>query len=203
MMHQTPIEKNSCWHSILPCTERTNVFPLYRCCQIWFQMWMEHRQRFLGRNVLNQNWAGVSILCSWAVTGAEFRWIWMEANSQEASSLLPASEAFCSTRSPAKRLCIFLFYTGFPLPVTCSPTAPDILHHKPHRRKTWQILNRSTELRLSVVLIGESMAEKLKWLFRSWSRNLTLTWREIHLATLKKFLNRLGYGKRDNISAWK
>lgn len=27
MMHQTPIEKNSCWHSILPCTERTNVFP--------------------------------------------------------------------------------------------------------------------------------------------------------------------------------
>ena len=85
-------------------------------------------------------------LCSLSV---DFLGSWKLFLSPEVSFLqliLSCQRGALFNMQRAKMPSILVFYPGFFSPHTCSPTASYILHHKPHRRKVWQILNRSTEL---------------------------------------------------------
>ena len=98
----------------------------------------------------------------------------MEANNQGSSSLLSCQRGALFHMKPAKTSQNST--QGSPLLI---PVLPLLLtsFHKPGRRKTWQTSNRSTELCLLVVLIGELMEEQLKW-FCSKSE-ISMAWKEI------------------------
>lgn len=132
-------------------------------------MWTGHRQRFLGGNVQKQNWSGSFHMVLLVSPRSRYQMDFHGSKQPGSQLFSPSREVFCSLCSQLRCYPHHSSTQGFPLSGT-SLHCSYVLHHKPHRRKIQQILNRSTKLCLSV-LIRESIVEKFEWLFCSQSRN--------------------------------
>lgn len=108
---------------------------------------------------------------------------------------------FCSTCSQLRHYPSPLLPKGL---LSLTPSLPPLLVSfttSRKRKKTQQILNRSSELCLSVVLVkAKGSKVEMIVLFPSQKSHSHL-WGETHSATLEKFLSRLGNERRDDTSA--